>query len=315
MLLQTVLIRASVAGPPSPENPSRPVPATVLTSPDGVTFTILPSLPTYRFPSGSTVPPWASTLPASPGAGSPPAGGPTTVVITPDGSILRTRTSASLMYRLPCASKPMMSGPLIEASVAGPPSPLDAAKPFPATVVIVPIGSPEEADEVATGECLVDRSIGSADFGSDPEQAVVPSASVSRVVRTATAADVRVASVESRCLLIVIHLPPQSISNSIGLTSAMQLVSGGAVGASIQLALMAREHSSVDPGRSEENALWPQLGNSTTQLLENPRAASSISESGEKGSTPTTKRVGISEISGRCGSEVARPTSQRSHAS
>ncbi len=67
------------------------------------------------------------------------------VLITPDGSILRIRISPSLMCRFPSASKPTTYPPLIEASVAGPPSPLEAGKPFTTTVVIIPMDSLAEA--------------------------------------------------------------------------------------------------------------------------------------------------------------------------
>jgi hypothetical protein len=146
---------------------------------------------------------------------------------------------------LPWPSKPTTNGPLIEASVAGPPSPDEFANPFPTTVVIVPIGSLGGVDDVAALGSA-DRPVRSADVGSDPEQAVLPSASARRAARAAMEADVRFGPLQSRCFLMA--LPPQSISNPTGPMSAMQLVSGGAVGASIQLALIACEHPSMNPG-------------------------------------------------------------------
>lgn len=85
----TTLRWAAVAGPPSPEKPGFPVPATVVTSPERSTLTTMefPPFPppTYRLPSASRVIPkgdWRSTRLASPGAGEAPSvGGPTTVVI------------------------------------------------------------------------------------------------------------------------------------------------------------------------------------------------------------------------------------------
>src|SRR6266508_5523751 len=59
---------------------------------------------------------------------------------------------------------------LIRAPVAGPPSPLELAKPLPTTVVIVPIDAPEELGEVAATGPVSDR-FGPAGSVSEPEQA------------------------------------------------------------------------------------------------------------------------------------------------
>ena len=93
-------IDALVAGPPSPEKPSEPLPATVVTTPLGVTFRILKEFATNIFPAESTEIPVGSLK-----------GAFTKVVIFPFGSTFRIRLfQESAMYRLPDPSRANPSG-------------------------------------------------------------------------------------------------------------------------------------------------------------------------------------------------------------
>src|SRR5438132_666514 len=66
---------------------------------------------------------------------------PATVEMIPPGVTLRIRlVSLSAMNRFPAASTETPDGVASQALVAGPPSPENPACPFPATVVIVPLG-------------------------------------------------------------------------------------------------------------------------------------------------------------------------------
>ena len=121
---------APVAGPPSPEKPSTPLPATVVIMPSVLTFRIrLPRISaTYKFPAGSR---------AIPSGGARESA---TVVIIPLGLTLRIRP-ASAMYRLPGSSTAKPDGQHKGGSTAGPPSsgnPGYWQVPLPATVVMIP---------------------------------------------------------------------------------------------------------------------------------------------------------------------------------
>src|SRR5215217_1191251 len=83
------------AGPPSPEKPNRPVPATVVIVPEGSIFRTLVKSPTYRFPRSSKVI-WSGSLswaevagPPSPECRASPV--PAKVVMIPSLSTLRIR--------------------------------------------------------------------------------------------------------------------------------------------------------------------------------------------------------------------------------
>src|SRR5262245_53837858 len=123
------LICAEVAGPPSPENPLAPVPATVRMMPSGVTFRTrwLLGSAMYRSPAVSTatsaMPLNCAEMAGPPSPAEPRAPVPATVVITPAALTLRTRLLPSAMYRLAAASTATSFGS-IPAEVDGPPSPL-----------------------------------------------------------------------------------------------------------------------------------------------------------------------------------------------
>src|SRR4051794_9198434 len=136
---------AVVAGPPSPEKPGVPVPATVVIVPAGVTRRTrpLPASAITKPPSG--VPATASTEASwAAGAGPPPPEGPggpvpATVVMVPAGDTRRTRRlPESAIRKPPSAVAATASGALSAAAVAAPPSPENPGVPVPAAVVIVP---------------------------------------------------------------------------------------------------------------------------------------------------------------------------------
>jgi hypothetical protein len=91
---------------------------------------------------------------------------------------------------------------LIDASVAGPPSPSENANPFPATVVMVPIVALGAVDEVAAPDPFVDRS-DPAGLVSEPEQAAVANVKLT----TIAIEDIRFGLVDSG--LPFISIPPR----------------------------------------------------------------------------------------------------------
>ena len=120
---------ALVAGPPSPEYPSEPFPATVVMMPFVATFRIL-------FPPGSTM---YKLLVASTATPDGPARESATVVMMPLVATLRMRPlDESEIYKVPPASKATPRGVSSWALVAVPPSPENPGRPFPATRARMP---------------------------------------------------------------------------------------------------------------------------------------------------------------------------------
>src|SRR5262245_12546533 len=124
------LICAAVAGPPSPENPRVPVPATVVIVPLGDTRRIreLPVSAIRNPPAGSAATPLGAEIAAAvagpPSPENPDVPLPATVVIMPVADTRRISESAgSAIKMLPSGSAATPSGALSWADVAGPPSP------------------------------------------------------------------------------------------------------------------------------------------------------------------------------------------------
>jgi len=151
-MLYGLSISALVAGPPSPEKPAAPLPATVTMLPPGPPTT---SRMTLLFVSAikilweaSTQTPlgeWSSALVAGPLSPLYPAVPlPATVTILPPGPPTTSRMTllpASAMKILPEASRKTELGKLSSALVAGPLSPVYPAVPFPATEAISPVAA------------------------------------------------------------------------------------------------------------------------------------------------------------------------------
>ena len=139
---------ASVAGPPSPEEPARvPPPATVVMIPLGKPCGCVGaqicdeqvSRAVDRHASRIVQPRIGGRLAISGGADKVPP--PATVVMIPLGETLRMRwLSVSAMNRLPAPSIARPPGSFSCALVAGPPSPEKPFVPSPATVVMIPAG-------------------------------------------------------------------------------------------------------------------------------------------------------------------------------
>ena len=141
---QGALNSAEIAGPPSPENPWDPLPATVVMMPLVETFRIrlLSWSPMKRFPEASTEIPRGKDSDAD--VANPPSPEnpwfplPAMVVMMPLVETLRIRLlKVSAMKRLPEASTVTPNGRAKEAEVAGPPSPENPRVP-PAKVVMIP---------------------------------------------------------------------------------------------------------------------------------------------------------------------------------
>lgn len=121
--------RLAVAGPPSPESPGLPLPATVVMIPSGVTFrtrladcSAMKRLPCESTAIARTVSKLAAVAgPPSPVVLVPP---PATVRMVPSAVTFRTRPPFnSPMYRFPCWSTAIPIGVYNCATVARPPSP------------------------------------------------------------------------------------------------------------------------------------------------------------------------------------------------
>src|SRR5438552_17933212 len=115
-----------MAGPPSPEEPIVPLPATVLMTPFGVTLRIRLKSAMNRLPVASAATPWGAprdALVAGPPSPEPallPL--PATVLIIPSRVTFRIRwLPRSAMKRLPAASTATPQGRFRDALVAGPP--------------------------------------------------------------------------------------------------------------------------------------------------------------------------------------------------
>src|SRR5881397_4049039 len=135
-----------MAGPPSPEEPCEPLPATVVMVPleetlrmrlllaDGMSSVQGLSTATPLGPAS-----WALMAgPPSPEEPCEPL--PATVVMIPSEETLRMRLLlASAMKRFEAPSTATRLGPASWALMAGPPSPEKPCEPLPATVVMIPL--------------------------------------------------------------------------------------------------------------------------------------------------------------------------------
>jgi hypothetical protein len=138
---------APMAGPPSPEYPYVPFPATVVMAPAALTMRIalLAESAMKRSPALSTATAAGKYSPAlvagPPSPKYPPPPPPAIMVMVPAGLTLRIREfHQSAMNRLPAPSTAIPCGWSSLPLMAGPPSPEYPATPLPATVVMAPAG-------------------------------------------------------------------------------------------------------------------------------------------------------------------------------
>ena len=78
---------------------------------------------------------------------------PAIVVIVPPGDTTRTRAlNVSPTYRLPSAPTAMPSASSSRAELAGPPSPANPGRPWPATVEMIPARVTSRTEQLPTSE-------------------------------------------------------------------------------------------------------------------------------------------------------------------
>src|SRR5437764_638988 len=130
-----ILNSAEVAGPPSPLNPSLPLPAIVVMVPAVSTLRIrrFPASAMYTLPAGSTATPLGSYNEAE--VAGPPS--PLNPCLPLPAMVLMIPAVLTLRIRLPPGSTKISIG-TTEVAVAGPPSPPKISPPSPATVLMIP---------------------------------------------------------------------------------------------------------------------------------------------------------------------------------